>query len=380
MVQSAAALGSAALGCRGEAKRASVSVEPAATPVITEVDEAAADSMDEALALLTSYGHGGGNHAPMGAEALIAMGFGARVVPWVEWYIARERMRPRPTAAALAPSEYSKALGAQARIGEWNATFREAIAAQPWAEVVREWLPRLMPGLAAAATHGLIRTAHALRSLSRADTPLRRGELADALAYWAAFFQPVVSFDRAAPDSPPQLPSQVIRSVPLAKKRHRRMMPSLEARSREPDFARAVRLAHPSAGDESAFLSDLTATFADIYTAFGDSEAIPLIHAVTGPAAVRLLFPHLDDASRSDAARYAWHAAAGLWASFAPGPVPEKVDAASTKDTWPALLERHADIRDVHAIKLAEACWREARASKNNAPYLAATSVAVARF
>ena len=46
------------------------------------------------------------------------------------------------------------------------------------------------PGLMAGGTHGLIRTAHAVRALSEAATPpLRVEELASALGYWAAYYQ-----------------------------------------------------------------------------------------------------------------------------------------------------------------------------------------------
>ena len=45
------------------------------------------DVMDEALALLgdagPEYGPGFSNHAPMAAEALLAMGRGDTVIPWV---------------------------------------------------------------------------------------------------------------------------------------------------------------------------------------------------------------------------------------------------------------------------------------------------------
>ena len=42
------------------------------------------------------------------------------------------------------------------------------------------------PGLAAAATHGIIRTSHAARSLAADQTNERVAELARGMAYWAA--------------------------------------------------------------------------------------------------------------------------------------------------------------------------------------------------
>ena len=53
------------------------------------------------------------------------------------------------------------------------------------------WWPRLLPGAAASATHGIIRTAHAVRSLASAGDPddLLTAELGSGLGYWAARFQ-----------------------------------------------------------------------------------------------------------------------------------------------------------------------------------------------
>ena len=48
---------------------------------------------------------------------------------------------------------------------------------------------RLLPATPAAGGHGLIRTAHALRALSDAETPLRVEELGVALAYWATYYR-----------------------------------------------------------------------------------------------------------------------------------------------------------------------------------------------
>lgn len=54
-----------------------------------------------------------------------------------------------------------------------------------WRDLLLQWWPRVLPGLAASATHGVIRTAHAVRSLRDAGTEpdaLLADELAQALA------------------------------------------------------------------------------------------------------------------------------------------------------------------------------------------------------
>ncbi len=81
------------------------------------------------------------------------------------------------------------ALGDPRRLGDWIVHF--AHDDQPWQQLLTTWWPRLAPGMAAAATHGVIRTGHAVRALREGETAPRRAELAQALAYWAALCNPV---------------------------------------------------------------------------------------------------------------------------------------------------------------------------------------------
>ncbi len=335
--------------------------------------------MDDVLALLREYGHRRGNHAPMGAEALVAIGHGRDAVAWTRNYIDQHGMAQRPVGRELGADEWSEALGNQDRIGDWNTTMRAHVAARPWAEVVREWLPRLMPGLAAAATPGVIRTAHALRSIERADTELRRNEVADGLAYWAAYYQPVAALSSSGGTA--RLASQALGDVPIVDKRRRsrQMMVSLEARARDARFLAVANGARPAPGREGEFLTDLTSTFAGLYAAHGADQPVPFIHAVTGPAAVRLLFPYVEADARTNALSYAWHTAAGLWSSFAPGPATRSPVQPETRD-WRTLLARAVDNGDVHAIKLTEACWREADTAPDATHYLAAAADVVERL
>ncbi len=69
-------------------------------------------------------------------------------------------------------------------------------------------------------------------------------------------------------------------------------------------------------GNASAFLSDLTETFATVYLEnVPPGSVITYIHGVTGPSAIRLLLPHLDAAARSALLRYGWQGAAALYAA-----------------------------------------------------------------
>ena len=151
-----------------------------------------AATIDAALDILhhtgPDLGGGGSNHAPMVTEALCALGRPDAVIPWIEGYKHRFQDRPR-SQNPIAGEGWRASLGDASRIPDWVAFFDRALAAAPWPAVLRDWVPHLAPGLMAAATHGLIRTGHAVRSLTASETPQRLHELAEGLGYWAARFQ-----------------------------------------------------------------------------------------------------------------------------------------------------------------------------------------------
>src|SRR5262252_6543723 len=126
------------------------------------------------------------NHGPMAAEVLVRRGRREVVPAWVDRYIRRLDELPQATGE-ITDASWPEALGDGRRIGDWTAYFTRQVSQQPWQEVLVTWWPRLLPGIAAGATHGVIRTGHAVRTLLAGDeSPAARAELAHALAYWAA--------------------------------------------------------------------------------------------------------------------------------------------------------------------------------------------------
>jgi hypothetical protein len=150
------------------------------------------DVIDEALeryaATGPEFGPGLSNHGPMASEALVAMGRDDAVPAWSEWYVRRLRTRP-DARNPIDPGEWREAFGDIGRVGDWTVLFEREIAERPWRDALETWVGRLAPGIVAAATHGVIRTAHAVRSLERGENAQRLHELAEALAYWAARYQ-----------------------------------------------------------------------------------------------------------------------------------------------------------------------------------------------
>ena len=94
--------------------------------------------------------------------------------------------------------DWREALATRSGPGTGWPTSTGELREQPWREVLGTWWPRLLPGIAAGATHGVIRVGHAVRALrtpagpgEAAESPARLAELGQALAYWAARWQPV---------------------------------------------------------------------------------------------------------------------------------------------------------------------------------------------
>ena len=121
---------------------------------------------------------------------MVRRGHAEVVHPWLDRYMRRLEDFPRGTAAI--GTGWREALGDPRGIADWTAYFGREVAGQPWRQVLAIWWPRLLPGVAAAATHGVIRVGHAVRAL-RADgeDAVHIAELAHGLAYWAARWQPV---------------------------------------------------------------------------------------------------------------------------------------------------------------------------------------------
>lgn len=317
-------------------------------------------AIDQALTMLDGCGpeFGGGlsNHGPMAAEALVRLGRPELVEGWVARY--RIRLGDRPSSiSTIDPTDWQEALGDLRRVTDWEVFFARELDGAPWAEVLERWVPRLAPGIMAGATHGLIRTAHAVRSLAEGETSERRTEFVAGLSYWAARYQELPGVPGPAH---PRLPSQAIDAVPVLPHSLRTPNPGTIFRAVadldgfEP-FAGAVDLAAPG-DDLDGFISDLTVTMARRYLQNAGSAAIAFVHTVTAPSALRMIAPFVTPGTARLAARYAWQACAAIH-SRSSQPVPVVLP-----DVLPAredLIDRAVFSMDEHAIKFTEACLRE---------------------
>ncbi|MGH7815426.1 MAG: hypothetical protein ACREQI_15670 [Candidatus Binataceae bacterium] len=338
--------------------------------------------LDEALEILAPYGPQTkgqlSNHGPMAAEAMCALGREDAVLDWVTRY--REILGPRQgTRAAVRAANWRDALGRIDRIGDWTAYFDNELEEHPWQEVLDRWLDRLAPGFAAVAAHGPIRTGHAVRALADSDTPARRRELSDALAYWAASFAVLPGRHHSRTHGMAR-PSEAIRWVKLLPLWRRRLRVSIagglvQLNGFEP-FAHTLDMVD-AGGDASAFIGDLTGTFAELFLSNARTalSAIAFIHTVTGPAALRPMIPFVRKPTMAHALRYAWQSSAAIYARYGTRASPGETPAAQVEGDH-RLADRAIASGDEHAIKFTEACLRERQFSPR-APFRAAAQHAV---
>ena len=244
-------------------------------------------SLDDALETLSGFGtalkNGNSNHAPMVAEALCAMGRPDAVMPWIDRY--RDRMLPRlPARDRISGGDWRSTLGERSRFADWAVFFGEELQEAAWSEVLDRWVARLAPGFCAAATHGVIRVGHAVRSLAAGATACRVRELADALASWAVTYQELPASRDVANGT--MTPREAIARIPVIPPANRRdlgnITASLAMLDDFPEFGPVIGLIDVDR-DLGPLLSELTEVFARVHLANAHNllTTIVFIHGVT---------------------------------------------------------------------------------------------------
>lgn len=333
-------------------------------------------TIDEALEILRNtgpeFGVGFSNHGPMASEAMITLGRAESVVSWAESY--RKRLREHPVARdPISSDNWREALGKFERCGDWDVFFRNLLKENSWQNIIQEWAPVLAPGMMAGGTHGIIRTGHAVRTLTRGENQLRLNELAEGLAYWASSFHLLPGERHRGAGH--QRPNAAIETVPIVPRdelgKYKLIEESMQALEFV-DFKPVVNNIDVS-GDAGKFISELTEMTAGCYLANAShiGHAITFIHTVTAPSMLRLLLPYVNAEDHDSILSYAWQAAMGLYSVS--GQDGRFTGCDHVEETQEELIDRAVHTKDEHAVKFAEACLREY--SLNPKPiYLAATS------
>lgn len=332
--------------------------------------------LDEALKMMSDIAPLT-NHGPMAAEALVSIGRSDQVIPFVESYRKRFSSAYPPKYKSVTNNNWKEALSDGKRITDWRDFFNGELAENDWKIVLEKWSERLAPGLSAAAAHGLIRTGHAARSLTVQENDVRKRELAEALSYWAAYYQ-VLPETKNAKTQKLRL-SEALQKVPILppeRRVSRSIMVQLKSLDDFAEFGETIDSLDIS-GNAEKNLSLLTEAFAEIYVKnVSPRNDIALIHAVTGLASVRSLVPYLSKTITEKMLRYGWQTAAGIYSISGNETINELSE---NKINIEDLIEQAVTSKEEHAIKFTEACVREYKLNKNTI-YLRAANDALGRL
>ena len=288
------------------------------------------------------------NHGPMAVEVLVRRGRPEVVPGWVDGYIRRLDELPRATGQ-ITDASWAQALGDGRRIGDWTAYLTRQLAGQPWREVLATWWPRLLPGIAAGATHGVIRTGHVVRTLLADEgNPGSAGhqptldELASALAFWAAR-------SRSVPPSPDPAgsldPLAALDAVPRIASQQGNLAARFGQLTEESGWPASVGRLRPATTPDQvqARLADLVAAATLRYLAHGHGQPVLLVHTATAPNAVLHALPALPTRLWAPSLTAVWAASAAIFAAYAPpkGTAPERTIPRTPRPghglpSWPA--------------------------------------------
>ena len=335
-------------------------------------------TIDEMLDILSPFGteraNGNANHGPMAAEALFTLERDEAVLPWIEKYKSGLTNHPKANTP-ISRSGWREYLGEPNLLSDWTVFFDRELAEAPWTNVLSLWVPRLAPAVMAAATHGLLRTSHAVRSLSAAQTPQRLHELAQGLGYWAARYQVLAGSPSAhdAGHSPRSAVEHVDRLHGPDFDGSGGITQQVMGLDEHPEFAGAIDLVDTTA-DLSAFISNLTETFAGVYLA-NQKNLIAFVHTVTAPSALRNIAPYVTEESARLAARYAWQACASIYSWYSVAPPLDTSELAVPAEDHEEFKDRAVAAGGAHSIKFTEACLREYSFNPNPVYLVAARDV-----
>ncbi len=286
------------------------------------------------------YGQGLSNHGPMALVALERLGAdAARLDAWFEGYATTKALRPaRPVQPWPRGDAWPGRLGDPAAWPCYRGLFREWIAEEGAQALLSQVLPQLMPGCAAAAFHGLIRTAYAVQVGHLA-------ELADGLAHWAAWHLPLGSLPQVPMDQPDPLP--LLRRLRAGDSD----APLIAGRIADAARSGAVNRTIARLRIDAQTPERLARAAAFAYAESGNFTAL---HLVTGTHAMRVLARFADE---PDAA---WRC---FWQAYAHGVVAARLRPAAPVPLldWDAIVAVARASDDEHVIKLVDSAREEER-------------------
>jgi hypothetical protein len=314
-----------------------------------------------------TYGSGLSNHLPMVLVALDRLGAApAELEAHVQHY-ARRLEPVRASEMVINPDNPDADLGDWSAFSAWRDFFRGALLREGIEESIALCWPMLMPGIASAGFHALIRLAYGLETG-------HRGEIANALAYMAS------SFTRLFPGSA-EMPRNA-ESVALALEPIHQafaghtveadlIIEELQLVTDEPSFFPALRTPPlATRQDRELMLADTARMAIRLYLA---APGFNSLHLVTGTHALSVVLPHLPETLHAETMFYFWVAfCAGYVAIGAPQAAePQPAEGGD----WKVLTEAVRKSRKEHSIKFVYSCRAEYQKTKDPAYVVAAARI-----
>ncbi|MGH8861811.1 MAG: questin oxidase family protein [Jatrophihabitantaceae bacterium] len=296
------------------------------------------------------------NHGPMAVEVLARREFPTVIPRWVDAYLPRLDRLP-PAAQEITDGNWTSALGDFGRIADWTGYFNRQLEQQPWRAVLATWWPRLLPGVAAGATHGLIRTSHAVRTLSAGDESAAAvGELARGLAFWAALATAIPGV--GDPDGRLD-PAAALAAVPRIREQEGPLAGRFVQLGDLADWPDAVAALRPAADAEAVprLLGALVDAATLRYLTHGHAGPVLLVHTATAPNAVLHTLPALPMDLWRASLTAAWAACAAITSTYGPAAgVPRDDLPGAPRDADPVaeVLDRAVTHGDEHVIKFTD--------------------------
>ena len=347
------------IGCRGAARTTgamSSLLPPRPPPTSPERSSPTLDILEANRRYDAQFARGLSNHLSMAIVALHDLGASdARLAEYFARY--RRRLEPVPARGEpITPGTWREHLGTGARYADYLAFFEIEVAHAGADGALRAYLPALMPGVAGAGFHALLRLAYAVHARDAADVPV-------SLAYFADAYLPLGD---PAPSSAPyggtplELLGRIAESPALANRSSpdAPIFERLRAVASIPEFAPVSAAALASRDVSLASLADAAAVL------YASTPNLTSLHAVTAAHALRVLSPLLED--RSVAARYLLHAFAAVYVSMGAPPLLSVAERArmeaSAVASWEAIASAAVASDDEHVIKLVYTCREEGAA------------------
>jgi Questin oxidase-like len=318
--------------------------------------------LDRASAYDAEFGHNLATHLPMTLTAMQRLGASVQArEAFMARYVQTHGLRPVvPIQVWPVGDAWRERLGDPAAWPVYRGLFREWIAHEGERDVLAQVLPWLMPGVGAAAFHGLLRLAYGLSAE-------HSGEVADGLAYWACrwFECGAASMGEVADDSAAVMSALMPKKFPQPLIAER-----MQAAAQTAAFKKAMKGWRVKADVTLPALAKLAAQ------RYAVSGSFTLLHALTSVQAMSVVLPYIEADQRDEAVAAYAGAFAAAWAST---PVVEKAPVAPL--VWEQVVRRTLASPDrpdwEHGVKCVDAARQMNRIDAHPCWLAAASRAAV---